>query len=233
MARRSYAQFCGLALALDVVGERWTLLIVRELMSGPKRYSDLAAKLHGVGSSLLASRLKQLEGDGLVERRYLEPPAASTVYELSDVGHELAAAIVPIAQWGARHYAADGPRADDAFHAEWSLVFVAELLKSAPLDGVDFLFEFVIDDSVARLVVHEQTVEVRLGRGQASPDATLRTNAATLADVATGRLSVTDAAETARIDAEGDPKALQFLLNTVGHLLPRPDGPATDAAARP
>lgn len=226
MTRRSYDQFCGLARALDVVGERWTLLIVRELMAGPKRYSDLAAKLDGVGSSLLASRLKQLEADDVVERRYLEPPAASTVYVLSAVGRELATAIVPIAQWGARHYAGDGPRPGDALHAEWSLVFVAELLGSAPLDGADAVFEVVVGDSVARLVVRDGTVQVSPGRGDAVPDATLRTDAATLADVATGRASIVDVVAEGRVDAHGDPEALRFLVTALGEVLPGP-GSAT------
>ena len=80
MTERSYDQYCGLAGALDLVGERWTLLIVRELMSGPKRYTDLADGLPGIGTSLLAKRLAKLESAGVATRRVLPPPAAATVY---------------------------------------------------------------------------------------------------------------------------------------------------------
>src|ERR1044071_6967058 len=93
VTERSYNQFCGLAGALDLIGERWTLLIVRELMSGPKRYTDLADGLAGIGTSLLAKRLAKLEGAGVIERRLLPPPAAVTVYELAPAGHELGVAL--------------------------------------------------------------------------------------------------------------------------------------------
>ncbi len=96
MTRKSYGQFCGLAHALDVVGERWTLLLVRELVSGPKRYTQLAEALSGIGTSLLAARVRQLEADGVIQRRLaLDQPGSTVVYELSDAGRELAAAVVP------------------------------------------------------------------------------------------------------------------------------------------
>src|SRR5262245_32421594 len=123
MVRRSYDQFCGLARALDVVGERWTLLIVRELMSGPKRYSDLADALAGIGTSMPAAKLKQLQLDGVVDRRTLAPPIASTIYQLTPVGHELAGAMVPLALWGARHYMREEPGPAETFRPEWSLGF--------------------------------------------------------------------------------------------------------------
>ena len=104
MTRRSYGQFCGLAHALDVVGERWTLLIVRELCSGPKRYGELAESLAGIGTSLLATRMRQLENDNVIRRRLdLDQPGSAVVYELSAPGRELAEAMIPLAMWGARH----------------------------------------------------------------------------------------------------------------------------------
>lgn len=86
MSRRNYEQVCALAYALDVVGERWTLMIARELLFGPRRYSDLLRELPGLGTNLLAQRLKDLEGAGLIEQHRLPPPAASSVYELSATG---------------------------------------------------------------------------------------------------------------------------------------------------
>src|SRR4051794_27610243 len=99
MAKRSYEQFCGLARALDLVGERWTMLLVRDLSLGPQRYSDPLSGLPGIGSGLLADRLKQLEADGVVQRAHLPPPAAVTVYELTESGQELARALIPLAVW--------------------------------------------------------------------------------------------------------------------------------------
>src|SRR3954465_12520182 len=101
-SRGRYDQFCGLASALDVVGERWTPLLVRDLALGPQRYSDLLAGLPGIGTNLLADRLPQLEAEGVVRRSPPPPPAASTVYELTDSGRELAEAMLPLAVWGAR-----------------------------------------------------------------------------------------------------------------------------------
>jgi DNA-binding HxlR family transcriptional regulator len=97
---RRYGQFCPIARALDLLGERWTLLITRELLVGPQRYSDLLAHLPGMWSNLLASRLRRLEQAGLVRRRWLEPPAARFVYELTESGWALEPAIYELARFG-------------------------------------------------------------------------------------------------------------------------------------
>ena len=210
MARRSYDQFCGLAYALDVVGERWTLLIVRELMAGPKRYTDLAAALDGIGTSLLAARTKQLEGDGVIRRRFLEPPAASVVYELTDMGRELARATVPLALWGARHLMT-GRTDDETFRPEWSLVFIADSLTSEALAGVTATYEFRIDDHVASLRVRDGQAEVVPGSVDAGADAFVTADSATIASVAGGRLAMDDAVVEGHIQLDGDPEALVTL----------------------
>jgi DNA-binding HxlR family transcriptional regulator len=100
---KSYDQYCPIAHALDLVGERWSLLVVRELLhSGPLRYSDLHARLDGCGTNILAARLKALEQGGVVRRRRLDPPAASWVYELTDYGAGLRDVLHVLAHWGAR-----------------------------------------------------------------------------------------------------------------------------------
>ena len=101
MARR-YEQYCPMAHALDLVGDRWALLVIRELMHGPKRYTDLVEHLPGIGTNILAARLRDLEGHGVVTRRTLPPPAASKIYELTDYGRELRPAMRELALWGAR-----------------------------------------------------------------------------------------------------------------------------------
>ena len=100
MGPRRYGQFCPIARALDLLGERWTLLITRELLVGPQRYSDLLTHLPGMWSNLLASRLRRLEEAGLVRRRWLEPPAARFVYELTESGSALEPAIYELARFG-------------------------------------------------------------------------------------------------------------------------------------
>lgn len=126
--RRSYDQFCAGARALDAVGDRWTLLIVRELLAGPRRYTDLHADLPGVSTDVLASRLKDMEQGGLATRRRLPPPAAAAVYELTERGHGLLPVLAALAEWGAPALAERRPT--DAVRAHW---FALPLLRA--LDG--------------------------------------------------------------------------------------------------
>ena len=102
MGEFRYPQFCALARAAEIVGERWTLLIVRDLSLGPLRFSDLRRRLSGVSSSVLSERLAQLERRGLLGRRVLGPPAAATVYELSEMGRALQPALAELMKWGTR-----------------------------------------------------------------------------------------------------------------------------------
>lgn len=99
MSARSYEHACGLAFALDAVGERWGLLVVRELLCGPRRFSDLLAGMPGVATNTLTSRLEELERQGLIARQQLPPPAASAVYELTDRGRALEPTIIELVRW--------------------------------------------------------------------------------------------------------------------------------------
>ena len=102
MNSRSYNQFCALAYALDVVGDRWTLLVIRELLAGPRRFTDLMQGLPGISTNLLSERLKSLEGQGILGRRVLPPPAGSTVYQLTPLGRGLETAVLELGKWGSQ-----------------------------------------------------------------------------------------------------------------------------------
>jgi DNA-binding HxlR family transcriptional regulator len=207
MSRRNYSQFCGLAHALDVVGERWTLLIVRELGSGPKRYTQLADTLAGIGTSLLATRIRQLEADGIVQRRLaLEQPSSTVLYELTDAGRELAEAMIPLAVWGARHQMDDADVDREAFRAEWALGFLVagDNVVSSDADGV---YEFHVDDSVACLRVRDGRMSVKTGPCAERADVVVRTTRKVVAAIAGQRTTITDAIADGQIDAEGDPAA--------------------------
>src|ERR671915_913739 len=102
MPAHRYRQYCALARALDVAGDRWTLLIVRELLPGARRFTDLVDGLPGISRKLLTERLHDLERDGIIARRELPPPAARQVYELTEDGHDLACAMAPLIGWGTR-----------------------------------------------------------------------------------------------------------------------------------
>lgn len=109
-------QYCPVAHSLGLVGERWSLLVVRELMQGPRRYTDLVDGLPGIGTNILASRLKDLEAGGVVQKTKLPPPAASTVYELTPCGQDLRPVLHELARWGARTL---GPPPLDALRPGW------------------------------------------------------------------------------------------------------------------
>ncbi|MCB8980660.1 MAG: helix-turn-helix transcriptional regulator [Ardenticatenaceae bacterium] len=112
MGTRSYHQVCPLAYALDIVGERWTLLMVREMAHGPRRFSDLQRSLPGMGANLLTDRLRKLEEFGLIHQRLLPPPAASTVYELTEKGDLLRPILGALSQFGLQFMPLPPPDAD-------------------------------------------------------------------------------------------------------------------------
>ena len=144
---KRYDEYCPVAHALGLVGERWALLVVLELMRGPKRYTDLAENLRGIGTNILASRLRDLEAGGVVAKRTLPPPAASKVYELTDYGRELRPVIRELALWGARTL---GPptHADELFPGWLANALDTVLAPRAPLGR----FEFRVGEEVSSLV---------------------------------------------------------------------------------
>ena len=145
MAKR-YDQYCPVARALDVVGDRWALLVVRELMQGPKRYTDLADGLPGIGTNILAARLRHLEADGVVRKKILPRPAASRVYELTEYGLELKPVIRELALWGARSLGPPTP--EDELFPGWLVNPVDMILGPVAPPG---RFEFRVGDEVASL----------------------------------------------------------------------------------
>jgi DNA-binding HxlR family transcriptional regulator len=146
MAKR-YDQYCAMAHALDLVGDRWALLIVRELMRGPQRYTDLVDRLPGIGTNILAARLRDLEHHGVVLRRTLPPPAASKVYDLTDYGRQLRPALRELALWGARSLGP--PSEEDCLFEGWLVNAMDTIIAPLAPPG---RFEFRVGDEVASLV---------------------------------------------------------------------------------
>jgi DNA-binding HxlR family transcriptional regulator len=144
---KRYDQYCPIAHALGLVGERWALLIIRELLQGPKRYTDLAASLPGIGTNILAARLKDLEGCGIVAKRRLDPPAASQVYELTPYGQGLKPAMRELALWGLRSIGA--PTDHDELAPGWLYGALDTVFAPVAPAGT---FEFRIGGEVAHLV---------------------------------------------------------------------------------
>src|SRR5919109_4718582 len=134
MSEQRYQQYCALARALDTVGNRWTLLIVRELRPGPRRFTDLMDGLPGISRNLLTTRLRDLERDGIIARKELPPPAARQVYELTEDGRDLATAMAPLMAWGVRRLGNRQPA--ESFHARWAAVGMAGLADGEAANGV-------------------------------------------------------------------------------------------------
>lgn len=151
---KHYDQYCPIAHTLDLVGERWALLIVRELLKGPRRYTDLADALPGIGTNVLAGRLKDLEAGGVVTKRRLPPPAASKVYELTEYGRELKPVIRELALWGIKTLGP--PREDDELAPGWLYGAIDTVFAPVAPRGA---FEFRIGGEVASLVDGEARPE--------------------------------------------------------------------------
>ncbi|MGW5266872.1 winged helix-turn-helix transcriptional regulator [Microbispora sp. NPDC004025] len=164
---RSYGQYCSVAKALDVVGDRWTLLIVRELLArGPSRYTDLRSGLPGIATNLLADRLRDLEAAGLVEREDAPPPIAATLFRLTDRGAELESVISALGHWGVplmRDY-----RAEDAFRGQWLRLPVRMFLSDHEPDRPASSIQICAGDQTVVVDVEAGRVSLRLG---ADPDA--------------------------------------------------------------
>ena len=200
---RSYGDQCGVARSLDVVGERWALLIVRELLLGPKRFNDLLAGLPGASPNVISQRLRELSGAGVIRQRDLGPPARVRVYELTDWGRELEPVILHLGQWGTHAPLPEG--------AGWGLdSLLLALQATADPAVVNGRYEMRIGPDI--VTVDGTSGSVRLRRGTADPpQATLTTDAGTLHDVTLGMRSIADAVKSGDLRLDGDPGAVTGL----------------------
>jgi DNA-binding HxlR family transcriptional regulator/putative sterol carrier protein len=214
MSKRSYQQHCAVARALDVIGERWTLLVVRELLTGPKRFKDLLGGLPGIGTNLLAARLKDLEGHGLLRRATLPPPAGSRVYELTEAGRSLEPIVVGLCRWGCRFFL-DAPRPEDELKPAWAMVAVRAALDPGTANEIQETYEFRVDDEAFHVRVEGGEIEARQGPA-VSPDLVVRGATRAFLNLAAGRLGPAEAVESGVIKFEGDRDALARCLKMFG-----------------
>ncbi|MFL6657674.1 MAG: winged helix-turn-helix transcriptional regulator [Massilia sp.] len=163
---RSYNQYCPLARTLDVLGERWTLLIVRELLSGPKRFKDLQDALVGIGTNLLSARLKEVERNGLVTRAKLPPPGVASVYELTEHGRKLDETLLSLIRWGIPLLAAP-KRPEENFQPHWMLHGMLSTFKPSLAKGLVATFEFQVDHEVFHTHVQDGHASGDMGKGHA------------------------------------------------------------------
>jgi DNA-binding HxlR family transcriptional regulator/putative sterol carrier protein len=210
MPAHRYSQYCGLARTLDVVGDRWTLLIVRELAPGPRRFTDLIEGLPGISRKLLTDRLRGLEGDGVIARRELPPPAARQVYELTDDGRDLATAMAPLMVWGARRIGDRKP--GETFRARWPAVAMAGLADREAAKGVRETYQYLVGDSAFYFTVDDGSIELHDGLAEDAAVA-LTTDEDTWAHIATGEIRFSPAVAAGALTVTGDPQAVKRLRN--------------------
>ena len=212
---RTYDDGCAAAHALDLVGERWALLVVRELLLGPKRFTDLRAGLPGVSPNVLAQRLRELESAGVVRRRKLPPPAASRVYELTEWGEELEPVIVRLGRWGAR----SPSRPCDATLGVDSLVLsFRTMFDPRAADGLKARYELRLGEDRFYAVVDDAWFDIARG-GADRPDATIETDSGTLAALVYEGRQLDEALRSGDIKMEGDESAVERFLT----LFPLPE----------
>ncbi len=205
--KRSYGDRCGIARALDVAGERWALLVVRELMLGPKRFTDLQGGLPRIGPDVLAQRLRELEGAAVVQRRTLPPPAGSRVYELTAWGRELEPVLLALGRWGSRAPAPAGaPLGVDAF-----VLALPTLFDGQRAAGVDVTVELRVGADRFFATVADGRLDVGRGAAEAA-DAVLEGGPAVLSQVLWHGRDVADAERAGELAIGGSRRAARRFL---------------------
>ncbi len=222
---KRFEQYCPVAHAICLVGERWSLLIVRELMHGPKRYTDLRDGLPGIGTNILAARLRDLEEGGVLRKRKLPPPAASTVYELTEYGAELDEAVYALARWGARSLGPPGP--DDELYPEWGLNAFRALFSPEAARGLTETYVLRINGDVFSVHLENGRVQTSVGAAD-DAEVTIEMDMETFFRLAGQELPASEALERGLVAIEGDPEAYERCFEVLS-MAPRT--PAASAAS--
>lgn len=210
MAKREYGQFCGLVRALELVGERWALLIVRDLLVSPKRFTDLLHGLPRIPTNILSARLKELEQAGIVRRRVLPRPSGAVVYELTEYGTELEDIVLRLGRWGAKALTQPGP--EDIVTVDSMLMAMRATFHPEAAQGLTVSYELRMGPIVLHVRIDNGQLQVAPG---ALPEADLviETGPAIKALMA-GELSPADAIANGSVRLTGDPRLLSRFVET-------------------
>jgi DNA-binding HxlR family transcriptional regulator len=218
---RTYDDACAAAHALDLVGERWALLVVRELLLGPKRFTDLRAGLPNASPNVLSQRLRELEESGVVVRRKLPPPAASRVYELTDWGKDLEPVIIRLGRWGVR--SPSKPR-DAQIGVDSLILSFRTMFDPRAAEGIEASYELGLGEDRFRAEVANGRFEIERGVAE-RPDAIMESSPGAMAALVYEGRSLDEALRSGDIEIEGDRSAVERFLS----LFPMPE-PAPSAA---
>jgi DNA-binding HxlR family transcriptional regulator len=214
MNNRSYNQYCGLAYALDIIGERWTILLVRELIAGPRRFKDLLDGLPGISTNLLAERLKNLEQQGVIRRRTLAPPAGSAVYELTATGRALEPMLLELGRWGSQ-FVPPTPEAATVLPVGSYALTLKTFFRPEQAQGINETYELDVDGEVLQVQIKDGEIHIQQGE-------TLRANVVFYTDrrsylgLLAGQIQPDEAISSGIIRIEGEPDALRRFLNICG-----------------
>jgi DNA-binding HxlR family transcriptional regulator len=212
MARtRSTEDGCGIAHASDLLGQRWALLVVRELLLGPKRFTDLRAGIPDISPNVLGQRLRELEETGIVRRRKLAPPAAVQVYELTEWGHELEPAVLSLGRWASRSpgFPLDAPMGPDSLVLAMKTAF-----QPGKAERVDATYELRLGEIPFKISVKEGQFEAARGEAE-SPDAVISSDPDTLAAVVFRGSPLGNAVEAWDVAIDGSRRAVNALLRAL------------------
>ncbi|WP_174536889.1 winged helix-turn-helix transcriptional regulator [Micromonospora chalcea] len=211
--KRSYHQYCGLASALDVLGERWTLLIIRELLMGPRRYSELLADLPGIGTNLLADRLKFLVDSGVLRQVDVHGTGGRLSYELTPTGQALRPMVLGLAHWGLE-FVGD-LSAEDTVRPHWGFLAVEAMFQWDKISPIDESYQFQVDDEVFRIDVAGGVPRVAKGPSD-DPAMVATTDAATFVRIGAGRVTPLMAMVGGQLKLEGDIDAVLRCCELLG-----------------
>ena len=206
VARRTYHQHCALARALDLVGERWTLLLVRELLTGRKRYNEFLASLPGMGTNLLATRLRDMTEAGLVEHD-------GSTYGLTSRGAELEEAVLALARFGVPLLAAGPP--DDLWRPSWNVLALRYTFRPDKARNVRGVIEYRVDADVTQARIRNGVLETTAGR-RWQPDVIVQTDGDTFLDLADGTLAPGTAEAEGDLQIEGSRRLFNASLRVFG-----------------
>ena len=205
MASRTYGQFCGFARAAEIFGERWALLIIRDLLVGPKRFSDLHRGLPGIPTNVLTARLKELERADVIRRNLLPRPANSIVYELTEYGQELEPVVISLGKWGAKTLG--DPRPDEVITVDSIITALRTTFHPAPARGFRARYELRLGDIVVNAAI--ENGKLRAAEGPAEhADLVIETGPGLRALMA-GEITARDAAKNGIVDINGDVALLE------------------------
>lgn len=210
MAKQGYGQYCGLAHALDLIGQRWAILIIRDLLVGPRRFTDLRHGLPGIPSNILSTRLKELEDAEVITRRALPRPSNAVVYELTDYGQGLEETVIALGRWGARTLGE--PEPGDAITVDSMVMALRSTFHPENTVDADITYELRLGDIVLTAHVHHELLDVTDGAA-ADPDLVITTGPAVKAIMA-GEITPEDAIKQGSVAVVGDPALLEDFART-------------------